>query len=162
MTPRRERAVLITSLSLNVFLAAALAALVIWGAGVLAAGGPAGPLRQVARSLDPPHRRALIAVLRTQGQAVRPDNQRARALRQDVWRSLQAPDFDPVKAKAELAQARVLSQGAGARVQDSLIDFAAALPIDQRASLGRAMMARMPRPPSVRPRARGVEVGSGS
>jgi len=147
MNPRRERTLLIASLSLNVFLAAALTALVIWGVGILAVGGPAGPLRQVARSLDGAHRQALIAVLRAQGQAVRPENQRARALRQDVWRSMQTPDFDPAKAKAELAQARTLSQAAGAKVQDSLIDFAAALPIDQRASLGRAMMVRMPRPP---------------
>jgi uncharacterized membrane protein len=150
MNPRGDRALLISSLSLNLFLAAAVAALFIWGGGLFGLGGQAGPLRQVARSLDPAHRQALLAVLRAQGQALRPDNQRARALRLRAWRSLEAPDFDPAKAKADLAQARALNQNASAKVQDSVIDFAAALPIDQRASLGRAMIARMPRAPPAR------------
>jgi uncharacterized membrane protein len=151
MNARGERAALIASLSLNLFLAAGVAALFIWGAGLFALGGQAGSLRQVARSLDPAHRRALIAVLQAEGRAVRPETQRVRALRQDAWRSLEAPDFDPAKVKAELAQARTLNQDASGKVQDSLIDFAAALPIDQRASLGRAMLARMPRPPRQKP-----------
>ena len=151
MNPRGERAALIVSLSLNLFLTAAVTALFIWGAGLFALGGQAGSLRQVARSLDPAHRRALVAVLQTEVQAVRPETQQVRALRQDAWRSLEAPDFDPAKVKAELAQARTLNQDASGKVQDSLIDFAAALPIDQRASLGRALLARMPRAPRQKP-----------
>jgi uncharacterized membrane protein len=151
MDPRRERALLLYSLLINLFLAATIVVLVIRGTRMLSVGGAPGPLRQVAESLDPAHRQALIAVLQSDGRALRPENQRARALRQDAWRSLGAPDFDPAKVKAELAQARALNQDASGKVQDSLIDFAAALPIDQRASLGRAMLARMPRAPRPRP-----------
>jgi uncharacterized membrane protein len=160
MDPRTERAALIVSLSLNLFLAAAFIAVFIWGAQLLPTGGQPGPLRQIARSLDPAHRHALIAVLQAQGRAMRPETQRLRALRQDAWRALEAPDFDPAKVKAELAEARALNQDASGKVQDSLIDFAAALPIDQRASLGRAMLARMPRAPRARPE-RASEQASG-
>jgi uncharacterized membrane protein len=144
MRGQTERLILVASLSLNLFLAAAFVAMVVWSAQHLNRTPAPGPLRLVALSLAPPHRQELMAVLRATGRAARPYNQQARALREAAWRSFGDANFDPAKVKAELAQARALSQLTSGRVQDGVIDFAAALPVDQRAALGRALLARLP------------------
>lgn len=144
MRAQTERLILVASLSLNLFLAAAFVAMVVWSAQHLNRAPAPGPLRLVALSLTPPHRQDLVAMLRASGRAVRPYNQQARALREAAWGSFGDSHFDPAKAKADLAQARSLNQMTSGRVQDSLIDFAAALPADQRAALGRALLARLP------------------
>jgi uncharacterized membrane protein len=150
MSARALRIGLFASIILNVFLAAAFAgALGLTGYVVRHPVAPA--MREAARSLDPAHRAAFITVLRQQGHAVRPMNLQARALRLEVWKAMQAPGFDPAAAKLKLAEARTLSTGARASVEDAVADFAASLPADQRASLGRALERMTPR---THPRAR--------
>jgi uncharacterized membrane protein len=135
---------LFISIALNAFLAAAFV-------GALSLAGyvahhPAAPaMRQAARSLDPTHRGAFVAMLRQQGQSVRPLNRQARALRGEVWKAMQQPGFDPAAAKLKLAQARTQATSARASVEDAFVDFAGALPADQRAALGRALEHVTPR-----------------
>jgi uncharacterized membrane protein len=126
------------SVVLNVFLVAAFVGSL--GLAGYVARHPAAPvMRQAAHSLDGPHRAAFVAMLREQGESVRPLNRQAHALRLDVWRAMQTPGFDPAAAKANLAQARTQSTAARASVEDAVADFAAKLPVDQRAALGRAL-----------------------
>ena len=146
----RGRAMMVASLSLNLFLVAAFVAMIVWGAHRTNRQGSPTPLRLAAHSLDVGHRQVFLAMLRANGRAVGPANREARALRIQAFSSLQNPNFDPTSAKAMLARARDLNQAATARVQDSVVDFAASLPLDQRASLGRALAARMPHPPAPR------------
>jgi uncharacterized membrane protein len=146
MGRQTTRVVLVASLALNLFLVAAFVAMILWNARSFNRAAPPGPLRLVAASLDATHRQALLAVLRGNGQRVRPLNRKAKALRQDAWEALEDPAFDPAAIKVKLAEARALNQQASGIVQDSLIDFAAALPADQRAALGKALVARLPPP----------------
>jgi uncharacterized membrane protein len=154
MSPQTERRILVASLALNLFLASAFVAMGVWSAQHLRPAPAAGPLRLVAQSLTPPHRQDLVVMLRANGRAARPLNLQARALREAAWGSFAQPNFDPAKAKAELAQARALNQITSGRVQDSFVDFAATLPADQRAALGRALLARLP------PKAPGAKTGA--
>ena len=143
MTERSLGIGLFVSIVLNVFLAAAFVGAL--GLAGYVARHPAAPaMRQAAHSLDRTHRAEFFAVLREEGRAVRPMNQQARALRLGVWRAMQGTAFDPASAKLALAQARSQSTAARAQVEDAVIDFAAKLPPDQRASLGRALERAMP------------------
>jgi uncharacterized membrane protein len=142
---------LFVSIVLNVFLAAAFVGAL--GLAGYVARHPAAPaMRQAAGSLDGPHRAAFIAMLREQGQAVRPLNRQAHALRLGVWRAMQGPGFDPAAAKTGLAQARAQSTAARAGVENAFVDFAATLPVDQRAALGRALEHAAPRSRNARRR----------
>ena len=129
---------LFVSIVLNVFLAAAFVG-ALGLAGYVARHPTAPAMRQAARSLDAAHRAEFIAMLRQQGGAVRPMNRQAHALRLEVWKAMQNPGFDPAAAKADLAQARAQATAARASVEDAVVDFAASLPVDQRAALGRAL-----------------------
>ena len=138
MTDRTLGIGLFVSIVLNVFLAAAFVG-ALGLAGYVARHPGASAMRQAARSLEPSHRTEFIALLREQGSAVRPMNQQARALRLGVWRAMQGPAFDPTAAKLALTQARAQTTASRARVEDAVVDFAAKLPADQRAALGRAL-----------------------
>ena len=96
-------------------------------------------LRHAAQSLNPVDRAGFLTMLRTQGRAAKPSNQRARALRQEGWGSLGDPVFDPVAVKAKLAQARNLNLATRGAVEDAVVDFAAGLPRPERAALGEAL-----------------------
>jgi uncharacterized membrane protein len=145
MMSRWGRLALIFSLGLNAFLLA-FAATLMWSAHERALHPAAPVLRRAALSLDSPHRAAFVAVLRADGRQSRPETQEARALRRQVWTAFQAQGFDPAAAKAALARGRALNMASRARVEDSLVDFAAGLPADQRAALGRTLERLMPRP----------------
>lgn len=145
MGGRRLPVLLAVSLIANAFLAAAFVSLALWGFWV--ARHPAAPaLRAAARSLDAPHRKAFIVLLRADGRTARPQTQAARALRREVWADLQAPVFDAAADKAKLARARALNQASREIVEDGVVDYAATLPQDQRAALGRALLRLTPPP----------------
>ncbi|HEY2048809.1 MAG TPA: periplasmic heavy metal sensor [Caulobacteraceae bacterium] len=135
---------LFISIAFNAFLAAAfIGALSLAG---YVAHHPAAPvMRQAAQSLDRTHRAAFIAMLHQQGQSVRPMNREAHALRREVWEAMQQPGFDPASAKLKLSEARTQTIAARASVEDAFVDFAATLPADQRAALGRALEHITPR-----------------
>jgi uncharacterized membrane protein len=151
MAGRALKIGLFASVVVNAFLAAAFIAALMF-AGYIARNPAAPTIRHAARSLDPPHRAAFIAVLRAQGRALRPANQEARALRQQVWAAMQSPEFDAAAAKTNLAQARALTLSSREKVEDAVVDFAASLPADQRAALGKALAGGMRRPPAVNSR----------
>ena len=96
-------------------------------------------MRRAAAVLDAADRAAFLRLLRAEGQAVRPANRQARALRLQAWNSLAEPNVDAATAKEKLARARTLNQESRASVEDAVVDFASALPVDQRAALGRAL-----------------------
>ncbi len=146
MAARTLRTVLALSIGLNAFLAAAFAASLIVETRLAARVAPAPALRVAARTLDAPHHAAFLAMLRADGKRLRPQNLQARTLRRGVWAALQAPAFDPARAKADLARARALNSASRAVVEEDVVDFAAALPIDQRAALGRALESMTSRP----------------
>jgi uncharacterized membrane protein len=145
MTTARALAfALALSLTVNAFLGAFAVAVMV--APGLIAHGPATPaLRKAARALDPPHRAALIAILRADGRRLRPQTQQVRILRREVWTAFEARTFDPAAAKAKLAQARALGAEASHEVEEDVVDFAATLPAGQRAALGEALL-RLTRP----------------
>jgi uncharacterized membrane protein len=131
------------SLAANAFLAAFAIALFV---SPRLAPASAGALKVAARQLDDGHRAVFIALLRADGRRLQPQTRAARILRRQAWASLQAPVFDPAGSKARLAAARALNLQARAVVEDSVIDFAASLPADQRAALGRALYRLTPPP----------------
>jgi len=148
MKPRLIAIGLIASAALNLFLICAGAAVVARGvrlagqprAAAAAAANPARPaLRRAAAALAPADRARFVYLLRAEGKTVQPDNRRARGLRLQAWGSLAAPSFDAAAAKDELARARAINQRSRGEVEDAVIDFAAALPADERARLGGAM-----------------------
>jgi len=105
-----------------------------------ASADPARPaLRRAAAALAPADRARFVGLLKAEGRRVRPDNRRARGLRLQAWGSLAAAGFDAAGAKDELATARAINQKSRGQVEDAVIDFAAALPADERARLGGAM-----------------------
>lgn len=157
---RAARLALIFSLVLNAFLIA-FAATLVWTAHERAGASAAQALRRTALSLDTAHRPAFVAAMRQRGRESRQLNLEARGLRRDVWAAFQAPRFDPAAAKARLAQARDLNQTARERVENGLIDIAAALPADQRAALGRALERLTPRPKTTAPATSPASPGQG-
>ena len=137
--PDRTRPVaLIASLALNVFLVAAIGAVLFLGAAP-GRQSPLPVLRQAASSLDPDDRARFLAVLRQQGRAAKPDNQRARMLRLEGWAALGDAALDPAAIKAKLAQARNLNVATRGAVEDAVVDFAAALPTPERAAFGKSL-----------------------
>ena len=140
--PRAPVIALIASVALNLFLIAAIGVVVFVGAG--AGRRIQQPvLRHAAQSLNPADRAGLLTMLRTQGRAARPANQRARALRLEGWSSLGDPTFDPAAAKTKLAEARNLNLATRGAVEDAVVDFAAGLPPSERAALGQALRATL-------------------
>ena len=138
--PRPALIALIASVALNLFLIAAVGAVMVLGAG-LGRRLQQPVLRHAAESLNPADRAGLLAMLRTQGLAARPANQRARALRLEGWRALGDPGFDPAATKAKLAEARNLNLATRGAVEDAVVDFAAGLTPPERAALGEGLRA---------------------
>ena len=136
--PRPPLLALIASVALNLFLIAAIGVVVFLGAGP-ARRIQQPVLRHAAQSLNPVDRAGFLTMLRTQGRAAKPSNQRARALRQEGWGSLGDPVFDPVAVKAKLAQARNLNLATRGAVEDAVVDFAAGLPPPERAAMGEVL-----------------------
>lgn len=138
--PRAPVIALIASVALNLFLIAAVGVVMFLGAGP-GRRIQQPVLRHAAQSLNPADRAAFLTMLRTQGRAAKPSNQRARALRLEGWGSLGDPTFDPTAAKAKLAEARNLNLATRSAVEDAVVDFAASLPPSERVALGEALRA---------------------
>lgn len=146
MRPRALGIGLIVSAALNLFLTAWLVTLLIAHPKPVARNSRE-ILREAGLSLDPPGRSAFDAMLRAQGAEARSEGARARELRRRTWESMAQAPFDAGQAKVQLAQARAINTAARARVEDAVIDFAAALPASERAHFGTAMSQALVRPP---------------
>ncbi len=140
MTPRATTFALIGSAALNLFLVGALAGVMAMGLRLGSARpAPHNPLRGAAASLEAQDRSKLVSTLRAQGLVARPLKAQAHELRRDAWATLSDASFDSARVKAGLAQARALDQRARGGVEDSVVDFAGALPLEERKAFGLAM-----------------------
>jgi uncharacterized membrane protein len=140
MSPRGLTFALIGSAALNLFLIGALVGVVAMGLRISHARSSARPpLRAATLSLAPNDRAKLLANLRAQAVTVRPLNSEARGLRSAAWMGLSARNFDPTVVKATLAKARGVDQQVRGTVEDSVVDFAATLPPNERNAFGLAM-----------------------
>ena len=146
MTARWTPIALIASAALNLFLIGTAVTVIALGVDGIRHRLPQRPtLRAAALSLPPDQRSRFIALLRAEGESVKGAERRARGLRAATWGMLAAPTFDPVVAKADLARARALNQASRGKVEDGVLDFAAALPPADRARFGEAMVRRSAR-----------------
>jgi uncharacterized membrane protein len=129
---------LIVSLALNLFLisAGATAYLLIRHAPARAVGVG---LRRAVTALSPPDRRAFVAVLRVNGARVRPDNRRARALRDRAWGGLADGSETAAVIKQQLAEARAINQTSRTTVENAVVDFGLGLDPAGRNALGQAL-----------------------
>jgi uncharacterized membrane protein len=144
MATRPATFALIGSAALNLFLVGALAGVVGMGLRMSHAHSAARPLLgTAAMSLTPSDRAKLMTNLRSQAATVRPLNAEARGLRRDAWAALGEPTLNPNAVKDALAKARGLDQQARGAVEDSVVDFAAALPAGERGAFGQAMARAM-------------------
>jgi uncharacterized membrane protein len=105
---------------------------------------PRPALQRAALELPPAYRRTFLVSLRSRAQSVRPAVIQARGLRRAAWNSLSAANFNAAAAKAMLGRARLMDADSREKIEDYVIDFAAALPAEQRAELGVAVSRTLP------------------
>jgi uncharacterized membrane protein len=152
MTTRWTSIAFIASVALNLFLIATGVTLCVLGANRMFNRPPDRPnLHAAAMRLAPEHRIELNMLLRSAVQSVQATNQRARALRIAAWSSLGSATFNPAAAKADLARARALNQASRGEVEDGVLDFAAGLPVSERAGFGDSMRRALVRQSRVAP-----------
>ena len=143
----RMRALLVTSVLLNVFLAGALVGGAFWirkATPMIAAGS----LRIAGSELPLAERQAFRAVVREARLARRADIAASRAARARAADLLRRPSVDQPAVLAELARARDADMVVRASVEESAVRFAGSLPARDRTRLAEAMAARtrpMPR-----------------
>jgi uncharacterized membrane protein len=133
---------LIVSLALNLFLISAAATAYVFTRHAPATAVGVG-LKRAVTALDQPDRKAFVALLRSNGKRVRPDNRRARALRDQAWSGLADGSETADVIKRQLADARAINQASRSMVEDAVVDFGLALDPAGRRALGQAL-----RPPA--------------
>ena len=113
------------------------------------------PLAGAADALSATDRDAFRAMIRAQIPVIRPLQQDARAARRDALAGLAAPAFDRAAVGALMARARDDEAKARGHMEESVLDFAAKLPVNERLALvsgmrrgamERRMMMKGPRP----------------
>jgi uncharacterized membrane protein len=150
-TPRRW---LLASLALNLFLVCAIAGggWRWWSseraAAVAAAAHQPRGLRFAADGLNPEQRRAFLAGLRNARREVAPSIQAAQEGRKEVLRQIAAPTLDRDALAAALAATRTADIAVRARVEASVVDFAAGLSPDDRETLAGGLTRRSGLAPS--------------
>jgi uncharacterized membrane protein len=149
------RILFVVSLVLNVFLIGAAVGVFTLGAHLARdrgheRGPPPGPgaggqLWRASQGLPPEQARAFRQALRREAIAMRPQAQANLQVRMEAWRTGTREPFDPAAVKAALARARAGDQAARARIEERLVDLAAALPADQRRRVFEIMSEPPPR-----------------
>lgn len=146
MTDRALKTALITSLLINAFLAAAVAA---GGVYISSAFGERANLRQqhtplavVARELDPAARAQLKEAFRSVALTAAPDFREAHAARQQAADLAGASTLDAVAVEAQLAQARAAEERGRARLENGLVEFMKSQPQPTRITLATALKGR--------------------
>jgi len=129
-----NKRVLAASLMLNLFLVAGIggAGWRWWSAAQTAGGTNERGLRFAANELAPDQRRAYRLALRDARRTMAAPLQAARDSRQEVLRLMGAPQFDHGAVTAALARTREADGAVRARVERSVVDFAATLSLDER------------------------------
>ncbi len=142
MALRPIEAALGFSLALNVILLGGVggAALTLWRlAPVRAAQAGRQPLRMAGDSLTPDRRRAFRAAIRQTNQGLVPVVQQARDARREAARLFIQPQFDRAAVIAALDRAKAADLEARTRLEGAIVDFAAPLSPQERASLAEGL-----------------------
>lgn len=144
MNDRTLKRWLIASLVFNLFLAACIAggAWRWWTAQQAAAATQSRGLRFAAEELSAEQRRAFLLGLRSAREGSAALVQSALDSRQEVFRLLKAPQFDSAAVTRALANTRDIDAALRARVETSVIDFAATLSLDDRQKLANGLAQR--------------------
>jgi uncharacterized membrane protein len=145
MTSRSLKSLLVISIVVNIFLVGGIAGGVYrWKAAQESAQGshPAPApvsaqrgLRFVLQELAPPQRRAFRAALRDTRRDAAPLIEASREGRREVLRLLSAPELDRAAIDDALARTREADVGLRARIETTVVEYAATLPVDKRAEL---------------------------
>ena len=113
---------LIVSLAVNLFLISAGASIYLSSRSARVAVAGTG-MRKAVAALPEPDRAPFVALLRQNGARVRPDNRRARALRETAWSALASGAETADQIKQQFAEARALNGGSRATVEDAVVDY---------------------------------------
>ena len=148
----RDRGLLIAllvSVALNFFLIAAGASIYLSGAPAVAAKTQNPGLRRATAALPEADRKPFVAMLRADGAKVKPENRRARALREQAWSALASGSESGDAIKRQLAEARSINQSSRTLVENAVVDYGLALDPAGRQALGQALrpsaLSRKPR-----------------
>jgi len=98
--------------------------------------GGGNPIMRAAERLPPDVAAAYRTRMRAEGTAAQPLLQEARQARRDASEAFAQPTFDKAAALAALAKARTAETTAREKLETAVVDFAAALPVDQRREIG--------------------------
>ncbi|MBW8754962.1 MAG: periplasmic heavy metal sensor [Sphingomonadales bacterium] len=146
MKGRGLQILLVCSLVLNVFVIGGLAgAAIMWHRAaaehpVMGIGaGRAGRLRQAAMALSPQYRRELRRTIRETLQGLEAEIGSARGARLEAARLLDEPKLDQAALQAALDKARAADMTIRTRIETAVVQFAAALPPEERAALARGL-----------------------
>lgn len=127
---------LICSLAANLFLVSAGASIYLFGRHAPQASSAGGAMKHAVAALPAPDRKPFIAMLRASGARVRPDNRRARALRETAWSALAEGTETADAIKQQLAEARALNQTSRTTVENAVVDYSVALDPAGRQAVG--------------------------
>ncbi len=122
------------SLVLNLFMIGAVAGVLILRHQAQTRRG-GDPVFSAADGLPPAQRDAFRAMVAARLAAIRPNLHDARLARRDAMMRIAAVPFDRAAAGADLARGRADDAAARGQLEDGILDFAGALPPDQRAVL---------------------------
>lgn len=144
MKDRRLQILLICSLAFNVFaIGGVIGAAIVWQRAEvrqpLQGTGRAARLREAAMNLSPEYRRELRSTLRETVRELRPQTVAARAARLEAQRLLTESTLDPDALRAAMQRARDADTAIRVAIESGLIDFAAALPQEERLQLAQAL-----------------------
>jgi uncharacterized membrane protein len=140
------KVLLAVSLVLNLFVIGAVIGVLVIRQHALAQAGAVDPVMSAANALPADKRDAFRAAMAARLQSLRPQLRDARIARRAAMARLQLEPFDRAAASADLARGRADDAAARGQVEEAILDFAATLPVDQRAALakglGRAALTR--------------------
>lgn len=145
---------LLASLVLNLFLVGGVVGGTVrwWMAERgTAAAAPARSLRYAADDLSAAQRKAYLLGLRTVRRDAAASIQAAREGREDVLRLMAAPQLDRNAVAAALARTREADIALRARVEASVVDFAATLTPEERLKLTNGLARRSTLSPPAKP-----------
>lgn len=141
MRPRWLIVGLVVSVALNLFLVGAGAGIVALGVSLAKenASGRPGVFFWATNPMPQPSRRKVRSWLAGEREQIRPDVERAFAVRLQAWDGLAAARPDPAAIKQGLAQGRQLDLSVRTKVEDGVVDQVAALPPAERAAFAAGM-----------------------
>jgi len=141
MSPRAPWIALALSLVVNVFVIGAAAGL-IFGRAFGPHPGPGlrpNPLMTAAERLDPTDRDVFKALMQDEAQRQGPTLLDARMARRQAVALMRAPSFDRAAAGAALDRARADDMQVRAKLENTMLDFAAKLDAPNRAVLSEGL-----------------------